>query len=31
MESRDVGSREKVILKELDEYASFLEDEVLSF
>ncbi len=31
MESRDVGSREKIILKELDDYASFLEKEILSF
>ncbi len=31
MESKEVGSREKVILKDLDEYAAYLEREILSF
>ncbi len=31
MERRDIGSREKVILKKLDNYARYLEEEILKF
>ncbi len=31
MASRDIGSREKVLLKRLDAYADFLQKEILSF
>ncbi len=31
MNSREIGSREKIILKELETYANFLEKEILSF